>query len=164
MEKEAKVGVGDTVFMAQPDSYYKKSIKQLNSMYKQVSQHTTTNRVFKGDIWVRDFGPVFVNNHFYFFKYQPKYLKVRDAKAIQSKFIKYFANSVTQDFTQLDIILDGGNIFFHNGSAGKSVWCTERVLEDNKQSEEELQKIFQKTFNARLVLFPEQEGDITGVG
>lgn len=112
-----------------------------------------------GDIWVRDFSPVFPDQPVKF-RYRPNYLPMDDARWIENSFLNMI-DDLGINFAASNIKLDGGN-FVHN-AVDKAV-VTTRIFDDNPglTAAEFEQELFDLAGITAVAYTPEEEGDTTG--
>ena len=113
------------------------------------------------DIWIRDFGTVQVDDTLYKFIYRPDYLELDDAKATDDAF-RFWLDKNEVEYTNLSIILDGGNFVFEKKS--KKVIITERILTDNPSfNETTIIQYLKTTLNLNQVaIIPQERFEATG--
>lgn len=109
------------------------------------------------DLWMRDFSPV-LPKHQVKFSYKPKYLKSKDAKFVESEFMKVWGKMDVQ-FKRSELILDGGNVVDNNSN---KVIISERIFLENKgKTPQVLQNELGNLLSAKVAFIPDPE-DTTG--
>ena len=109
------------------------------------------------DLWMRDFSPV-LPKHGVKFTYKPKYIKSKDAKFVESEFMKVLGKMDIQ-LNRNEIILDGGNVVDNN--CNKAI-ISERVFLENKgKTPTVLQNELENLLAAKVAFIPDPE-DTTG--
>lgn len=149
---------------------------QFSSISSRFSESKNVKVIYKtelskiSDIWIRDFGPLFLNNENSIlpvrFRYNPSYNKTKREKdwAELNDSAGYLLTSQVPMNIELDgndLILDGGN-FIHNGLGTAIV--TDRIISDNESLfESEIKEILEKKLGIReLIIVPAEPGDDTG--
>lgn len=106
---------------------------------------------------MRDFSPV-LPKHQVKFSYKPKYLKSKDAKFVESEFMKVWGKMDVQ-FKRSELILDGGNVVDNNSN---KVIISERIFLENKgKTPQVLQNELGNLLSAKVAFIPDPE-DTTG--
>ena len=109
------------------------------------------------DLWMRDFSPV-LPKHQVKFSYKPKYLKSKDAKFVQSEFLKVLGK-IDVKLKQSELVLDGGNVVDNNNN---KVIISERIFLENKgKTPKVLQNELENALDAKVAFIPDPE-DTTG--
>jgi len=122
------------------------------------------------DIWIRDFGPLFLKDHDSIkpvrFRYDPSYSKTKNEKvwAASNDSAGYQLTKqmpVKIELEGNELILDGGN-FIHNGLGTAIV--TNRIISDNEHLfEHEIREILKEKLGIeKLHIIPSEPGDDTG--
>ncbi|XP_028397166.1 uncharacterized protein LOC114520986 [Dendronephthya gigantea] len=171
------------------NAYYRKSLKDIESFIRDMSERSTglddvlvvySNALEKGyktnstlplaantrcllvdeslDLWMRDFCPV-LPKYQVKFSYRPKYLKSKDAKFVESEFMKVLGRNMDISLKSSDIVLDGGNVVDNNSN---KVIISERIFVENKgKSRHVLQQEIENLLAAKVAFIPDPE-DTTG--
>eukprot|EP01084_Bolivina_argentea_P162894 283433_1 len=115
------------------------------------------------DIWIRDFGTVQIDDRLYKFIYSPTYLKKSDARYIDKQYRNWLKYNKIK-YTNIDIILDGGNFVFERNS--KKLIVTDKILSDNPSFNNNKSKIIKYLKNKlnvnNIAIIPQDPMDITG--
>ena len=170
------------------DAYYRKSLQDIECFIRDMSEKTTglddflvvystslqkryknrptsplglnTKRLIVEeslDLWMRDFSPVLPKRQVKF-SYKPKYLKSKDAKFVESEFMKVLGK-VDVQLNRNDLILDGGNVVDNNSN---KVIISERMFLENKgKTPQVLRNELENLFAAKVAFIPDPE-DTTG--
>ena len=170
------------------DAYYRKNLQDIECFVRDMSEKTqglddvlliyskSMQKRYKGsfgslfglnttslvveeslDLWMRDFSPV-LPKHEVKFTYKPKYIKSKDAKFVESEFMKVLRKMDIQ-LNRNDIILDGGNVVDNN--CNKAI-ISERVFLDNKgKTPTVLHNELENLLATKVAFIPDPE-DTTG--
>lgn len=168
------------------DAYYRKNIKDIECFIREMSEKTAglddfvvicSNATKKNmkkqctcsfgnakflfvdqslDLWMRDFCPVLPKAQVKF-KYQPKYLKSKDANYVDSEFMKVMTR-IGVKLEQVNISLDGGNVVDNNCD---KVVISERIFVENKSYGKYLKNDLEDALDAKIAFIPDPE-DTTG--
>lgn len=134
----------ETIYTSLPaanDTYYQPFARALNHLNSTLQTHAanadhfttitkrpvsfTTTKFNYPDIWLRDVAPV-ITTRMVKFRYQPSYLKRRDAQYLDHRFNQFLKSRY--HYHRSALILDGGNVQW-NGS--DTVILTTQVRHDN---------------------------------
>jgi agmatine/peptidylarginine deiminase len=139
---------------------YSKSMQKRykNSSTPPLGLNTTSLTVEESlDLWMRDFSPV-LPKHQVKFTYKPKYLKSKDAKFVESEFMKVLRKMDIQ-LNRDEIVIDGGNIVDNNRN--KAI-ISERIFAENKgKTPHVLKSELENLLAAKVAFIPDPE-DTTG--
>lgn len=117
-----------------------------------------------GNIWIRDWMPIPVGDHFVQFRIKADTVKYTILE-VESKSLSY-SRDPQEDLTFSDIILDGGNVV--RSPDGKRVIMCEQTLRDNDfnpdifQSRQDLSKSLSDLLEAEIIWIHNEPGDTLG--
>lgn len=111
------------------------------------------------DVRVRDCAPVAFNDGWIGFNYDPTYMTLRNALAIQSSFDRWF-NSVGVPVTRVPLVVDGGNVALY----GARVVLSARLYADNaRRSADEIDALLRDYLQTdAIAIIPADPADPSG--
>ena len=113
-------------------------------------------------IWMRDFTPVRTQSgRWVSFRYEPSYHETEEEIKKRTDFKAQIAPQLKLAVTYSNINLDGGNVVF--SPSRKTVLISDRVFPENPDiSKPLLVRTLEKLLEARVVIIPSLESDLTG--
>lgn len=166
--------LSDTVYLYKPKNdvfYYRNEDTAKNkrffddlskTLYGDGNKVWLLDREYLPSIWLRDYFPILVDDHYYFFTPCYDYMSPSERSTYESV---NFKKSIRQllgkkHIKEKRLLIDGGNIVFNN----EYVITSEKVFIDNRTySRSEIEKRLRRIFNGRKVIFLQTDShDKTG--